>query len=29
MSLENDPDAGTLPLMTKVEGGKPTLLAAA
>lgn len=29
MALENDPDAGTLPFMTKVEGGKPTLLAAA
>lgn len=28
MSLENDPDAGTLPAMTKVQGGKPSLLAA-
>lgn len=28
MSLENDPEAGTLPAMTKVQGGKPSLLAA-
>jgi 2-methylcitrate dehydratase PrpD len=28
MSLESDPNAGTLPAMTTVQGGKPSLLAA-